>query len=200
MSAQPASIDVARLAESGNLEEARKAIESGTFTVRVYSLPRPKLKIRSTKKKLIEIDEGKMARLEYALFRVVAEAKANGGKPTFKEFAETVGDYKAAAAYLATLWRMGLISFDDQEKALKIYEAAVSLGQKGYERRIVKALDATFDLNIEAIAKLAYDDILCVYKDGEYMCKYIVSNCARSQAKAQIRDVVDAALKRQGGK
>jgi hypothetical protein len=199
VAAQPASIDVLRLAESGSLEEARKAIESGTFTVRVYSLPRPKLKIRASKR-LIEVDEGKMARLEYALFKVTAEAKANGGKPTFKEFAETVGDYKAAAAYLATLWRMGLVSIDDQEKALKIYEAAVSLSQKGYERRIAKALDATFDLNVDAIAKLTYDDILCVYKDDEYMCKYIVSNCARSQAKAQVRAVIDAALKRKESK
>ncbi len=196
MSAQPASIDVARLAEAGALEEARKAIESGTFTVRVYSLPRPKLKIRTAKKKLIEVDEGKLARLEYALFRVLAEAKAKGSKPTFKEFAELVGDYKAAAAYLATLWRMGLIVFEDQEKALKIYEAAVSLSQKGYERRIAKALDARFDLNTESLSKLAYDDILCVYKDGEYMCKYIVANCERDQAKAQVRAVVDAALKK----
>jgi hypothetical protein len=197
VSAQPALIDVVRLAETGSLEEARKAIESGTFIVRVYSLPRPKLKIRASKR-LIEIDEGKMARLEYALVRVTAEAKANGGKPTFKTFAEVVGDYKAAAAYLATLWRMGLISFNDQEKALKIYEAAVSLSQKGYERRIAKALDATFDINLDAATKLAHDDIVCVYKNGEYMCKYIVSNCARSQAKAQVKAVIDAALRKQG--
>jgi hypothetical protein len=91
---------------------------------------------------------------------------------------------------------MGLVNFEDRDKALKIYEAAVSLSQKGYERRIAKALDARFELNTEDVAKLPHDDIVCVYKDGEYMCKYIVANCARSQAKAQVRAVIDAALKR----
>ena len=86
---------------------------------------------------------------------------------------------------------MGYIVFDDNEKALKIYEAAVSLSQKGYERRIAKALDATFDLNLEALQKLPHDDILCVYKEGEYMCRYIVANCERSQAKAQVRALID---------
>ena len=195
MATSPPVLDVAKLAGEGGLDEAKKNIESGTFVIRVYSLPRPRLKIRASKK-LIEVDDGKMARLEYALIKVLMEAKSRGEKPTFKEFAETVGDYKAAAAYIATLWRMGLVNFEDHDKALKIYEAAVSLSQKGYERRIAKALDARFELNTEDVAKLPHDDIVCVYKDGEYMCKYIVANCARSQAKAQVRAVIDAALKR----
>ncbi|ABM80698.1 hypothetical protein [Hyperthermus butylicus] len=189
MAASQPLVDLAQVA-NGALEEARKAIESGTFLVRVYALPRPRLKIRASKR-LIEVDEGRMARLEYALFRAVSEAKAKNAKPTFKEYAELVGDYKAAAAYLATLWRMGYVVFDDNEKALKIYEAAVSLSQKGYERRIAKALDATFDLNLEVLQKLPHDDILCVYREGEYMCRYIVANCERSQAKAQVRALMD---------
>ncbi|HIQ23429.1 MAG TPA: hypothetical protein EYH50_00040 [Pyrodictium delaneyi] len=179
-------VDIVRLIETG-VEEARKAVEAGRFHVKVYALPRPRLRIRSPKKKIIDVDEGRIARLEYALIRSLLAAKSRNSKPTFKEFAELAGDYKAAAAYIAALWRSGLVEFDDSTKAVDIYSAAMSLSQKGYERRIARALDATFTLKAEKLAELPADQLLCVQKEGRIYCRYTVTNTARSQAKAQVK-------------
>lgn len=189
MSAAP-TLDLARLVESG-IEEARKALSAGRFQLKVYALPRPRIRIRTPSKKILEIDEGKLARLEYALFRSVLAAKSRGTKPSFREFADLVGDYKASAAYLAALWHSGLLEFEDPPKAVEIYIAASSLSQKGYERRIARALDAKFTLKVEELAKLPSDQIECIERDGRIYCRYILTNTARSQAKAQVRALSD---------
>jgi len=183
-------IDIAKLAGT-SIDEARKAIEAERFYIRVYALPRPRLRIRSPKKRIIDVDEGKLARLEYALIRSMLEAASKGSKPSFKDFAELAGDYKAAAAYIAALWRAGLIEFDDDSKAAEIYAAAVSLSQKSYERKIARALDSTFTIKTDKLAELPADQLLCIRREGKIYCRYIVSNTARSQAKAQVRALSD---------
>ncbi len=189
-------VDLARLLSGQDLEEARKTIESGEAEFKVYALPRPRLKIRTPKKKLVELEEGKIARLEYSLVRASISAALEGRKPSFKDVATLAGDYKAAAAYLAFLWRTGLVVFDNQEAATNLYIASSALSQKTYEHRISKILDATFSINVEKVATLPSDTVFCVYREGALGCKYIVANCARSQAKAEIRGVIDALLKK----
>lgn len=188
-------VDIAKLISGQELESARKAIESGEIKFRVYALPRTNLKIRTPRKKLVELDEGKIARLEYSLIRTVVEAKLRGKKPIFEEFAQLVGDYKAAAAYLAFLWMNNIIVFDDPSTGNYLYIASNALSQKTYEHKIAKVLKASFDVNSEKVTSLPSDVIDCVYREDTLACRYIVSNCARSQAKAEIRGVVDA-LKR----
>ncbi|BEP17708.1 hypothetical protein PYJP_10600 [Pyrofollis japonicus] len=191
----PETIDVAKLLAGEGLEEARKAIEAGEAIFKTYALPRPKLKIRSTKKRLVSIDEGKLNRLEYALVYTVLKAIRDGKKPVFEDFAKSVGDYKAAAAYLAFLWRSGIVSFSNPQDAANIYVASSALSQKTYEHKISKAIKAEFSVNTENLAKLPSDNIACIYRDGNLACRYIVANCERGQAKAQIRGVFDALMK-----
>lgn len=187
-------VDIAKLVSGQGLEDARKIIESGEARFRVYALPRTSLRIRTARKRLVRLDEGKVARLEYSLTRSVIEAKARGNKPVFEDFARLVGDYKAAAAYLAFLWMNGIVVFDDASIGSNLYVASNALSQKTYEHRIAKVLRASFDINAEKVASLPSDVIECVYRDGALACKYIVSNCAKSQAKAEIRGVVDALM------
>ena len=185
-------LSMLKAAEGGKLKDLKTEVEKADYIVfKVYALPRPRLKIRSAKKKLVEVDEGKIARLEYSLFYTVINAALQGRKPTFKEFADLVGDWKAAAGYLSVLWRLGLVAFDDREKVLKMYTAFFSLSQKGYERRIAKSLDSTFTLNVEAIEKLPSDKLTCVFKNNKLGCRYIVSETERSQAKAEVKAVSD---------
>ena len=189
-------VDLARLLSGQDLEEARRTIESGEAEFKVYALPRPRLKIRTPKKRLVELEEGKIARLEYSLVRASISAALEGRKPLFKDVATLAGDYKAAAAYLAFLWRTGLVVFDNQEATANLYIASNALSQKTYEHKISKILDATFGVNAEKAAALPSDIVYCVYREGALGCKYIVANCARSQAKAEIRGVIDALLKK----
>ncbi len=189
-------IDLARLLSGQDLEEARKTIEGGEAEFKVYALPRPRLKIRTPKKRLMELEEGKIARLEYSLVRATISAALDGRKPSFKDVATLAGDYKAAAAYLAFLWRTGLVVFDSQEAAMNLYIASSALSQKTYEHRISKVLGATFSINTEKVARLPSDTIYCVYREGTLGCKYIVASCARSQAKAEIRGITDTLLKK----
>ena len=185
-------LSVLKVAEEGKLKDLKAEVEKADYIVfRVYALPRPRLKIRSARKKLVEVDEGKIARLEYSLFYTAINAALQGRKPTFKEFADMVGDWKAAAGYLSVLWRLGLVLFDDREKALKMYTAFFSLSQKGYERRIAKSLDLAFTLNVEAIEKLPSDKLTCVFKNNKLGCRYIVSEAERNQAKAEVKAVSD---------
>ncbi len=190
------TVDLARLLHGQDLEEARKTIESGEAEFKVYAFPRPRLKIRTPKKRLVELEEGKIARLEYSLVRASITATLSKRKPSFRDVATLAGDYKAAAAYLAFLWRVGLVMFDDQEAATSLYMASSALSQKTYEHKISKILDATFSINAERLATLPSDTVYCVYREGALGCKYIVANCARSQAKAEIRGIIDALLKK----
>lgn len=181
-------VDVADIV-NGNVSQARDVLEKGQALIRVYALPRSRLSIRA-KKKIIRLDEGKLARLEYALVYVASKAASEKRKPTFKEYAELVGDYKAAAAYLAFLWRNGLVAFSNDSTALNILAAANSLSQKTYEHKIAKSLTAEFSINAEKLKNLPGDDIVCVQSQGKVLCRYVTSNASRLQAKAQVRAVV----------
>jgi len=190
------TIDLAKLLSGQDLEETRKTIESGEAKFKVYALPRPRLKIRTPKKRLVELEEGKIARLEYSLVRASISAALDDRKPSFRDVATLAGDYKAAAAYLAFLWRAGLVVFDSQEAATSLYIASSALSQKTYEHKISKILNAAFSINAEKVAALPSDTIYCVYREEALGCKYIVANCARSQAKAEIRGIIDALLRK----
>ncbi len=173
--------------------ELRSSLESSDYVYfRAYALPRPRVRIKAASKRIVEVNDGKMARLEYSLLYAALEAARKTANPVFGRIAELAGDYKAAAGYVALLWRMGVLEIPDREKALKLYMAYNSLSQKGYERRIARVLDMEVVLNTEAISKLPYDDLICVYRNGRLGCKYIVSRTVRSQAKAQLRAFNDA--------
>ncbi len=188
MAEQVAVLDVAE-AVAGGADAAKAAFEKGAVRVRVYALPRAQLRIRA-KKRILRLDEGKLARLEKAL--ILAAVKGKGGA-TFKEFADLVGDYKAAAAYLTFLWRSSLIGFEEPETGLNLYIASNALSQKTYEHRIARVLDKRFRLNVEKLRSLPSDEIVCVQRDGLVACRYIVANTSRSQAKAQVRALIEVA-------
>ncbi len=101
------------------------------------------------------------------------------------------GPLQAAAAYLAFLWRNGLVRFTDNNHALNIFIAANSLSQKTYEHKIVKSLNAEFSVDVEKLKSLPGDDIVCVQRDGRVLCRYAVSATPRTQAKAQVRAIID---------
>ncbi|NOZ88355.1 MAG: hypothetical protein GXO15_00330 [Crenarchaeota archaeon] len=188
MAQEIARVDVADVI-AGQVSQAKEALEKGEALLRVYAIPAPELRIRA-KKRIIRLDEGKLARLVYSL--VTAAAKGSGSFK-FKEFGSLVGDYKAAAAFLASLWRRGLVGFEDEETALNIYIAANSLSQKTYEHRIAKVLEKTVQVNLDALRKLPSDEILCVQRGGLVLCRYAVSNAPRIIAKAQARAVISLA-------
>ncbi len=188
MAEQVAVLDVAE-AVTGGVDAAKAAFEKGAVRVRVYALPRTQLRIRA-KKRILRLDEGKLARLEKALIFATVKGK---GSASFKEFADLVGDYKAAAAYLTFLWRSNLIGFEEPETGLNLYIASNTLSQKTYEHRIARVLDKRFRLNVEKLRSLPSDEIVCVQRDGLVACRYIVANAARSQAKAQVRALIEAA-------
>jgi len=174
----------------GGVDAVRQAFEQGQVRLRLYALPRSGLRIRA-RKRIIRLDEGKLARLEYALISL-AVAKKNEGL-VFKEFAEKVGDYKAAAAYLSFLWRSGFLGFEDDSKALNLFIAANALSQKTYEHKMAKVVDATFRLNLEKLGRQPSDTVLCVQEGGRVACRYIVANMPRTQAKAFTRALFEAA-------
>ena len=188
MAQEVAFVDVADVA-SGNVDAAKAALEKGAARVRVYAVPAAELRIRA-KKRLIRLDEGKLARLIYSL--IVASAKGNGSF-AFRDYGQLVGDFKAAAAFLAFLWRNGLVSFEDEATALNVYIAANSISQKTYEHKIAKVLDKRVTLNIDALRRLPSDEILCVQRDGYVLCRYVVANAPRHIAKAQTRAVIGLA-------
>jgi hypothetical protein len=189
MAEQAPVLDVAEAITKG-VEEARSVFEKGRVVVRVHALPRAELRIRA-RKRIIRLNEGKIARLEKELLRTALEAKGAG--IVFEDFARRVGDYKAAAAYLSFLWRNGFIVFEDKDAALNLFIAANALSQKTYEHKIAKALKASFRLDTERLAQQPFDDILCVQSNGRVLCRYIVANLPRSQAKAEVRALVEAA-------
>ncbi len=162
---------------------------------KVYRLPRPVVRIRAASKRIVVVDEGKLARLEYSFLLSLLEAAKKGVNPVFRDFAVLVGDYKAAAGYLVEMWREGLVVPGDRSKMLDLLMAYNSLSQRGYERRIARALDMEFRLATEAIEKLGSERIICVYRDGKLGCKYTVSKALRSQAKAQVKAFNDAIRK-----
>ncbi len=188
MAQEIARVDVADVI-AGQVSQAKEALEKGEALLRVYAVPAPELRIRA-KRRIIKLDEGKLARLVYSL--VVAAARGSGSFK-FKEFGGLVGDYKAAAAFLASLWRRGLVGFEDEDTALNIYIAANSLSQKTYEHKIAKVLEKTVSINLEALRKLPSDEVLCVQRNGLVLCRYVVSNTPRSIAKAQARAVISLA-------
>ncbi len=193
MPVEASVLTVLDAASQGKLGEVKKSFsESDGIVFTVYALPVPRLKIRTASKRLVELDEGKLQRLEYSLFRSLITAAAKGGKPRFQDFAVLVGDYKAAAAYISYMWRLGLVLFEDHDKALQLYMAANSLSQKRYERSVARALDAVFTINREALEKLEKDKIACIYQEESIYCRYIVSHAERFQAKAQVRAVADS--------
>ena len=186
-------LDLLEALRQDRLGELKSRLESADYVYfRAYALPGPRIRVRAASKRIVDVDEGKMARLEYSLLYATLEAARRGAAPTFRRIAELAGDYKAAAGYVAALWRLGLVTLPDHSKALDLYMAYHSPSQKGYERRIARALDLPVQLNVDAVAKLEHDDLLCVYLGDRIGCKYIVSRTTRDQAKAQIRAFNDA--------
>ncbi|RUM47619.1 MAG: hypothetical protein DSY37_01960 [Hyperthermus sp.] len=183
------TIDIADVV-SGKVDDAKSVISSGLFRVVVYALPRASLRIRA-RRRIIELSEGSLSRLEYAAILVHGRARSSGRSPSFKEFAEVAGDYKAAAVYMAFLWRSGLISFEDDKKALDLYIAANSLSQKTYEHRLARVLDSVFNINMQAFRSLNSTSVACAQRNGLVLCRYAVARPLRSQAKAQVRALLD---------
>ncbi len=182
-------VDIVDVVEAGP-DRVKEALEKGAAVIRVHALPRTELRIRA-RKRIIRLDEGKLARLEKALFRKLIDGR--GGAIAFKDYADLVGDYKAAAAYLAFLWRSGLVSFEDAEAGLNLYIAANALSQKTYEHKIAKVLDKRFKVDLARIREAPSDDIVCVQRGGRVLCRYVVANLPRSQAKAEVRAAIEAA-------
>jgi len=181
---------------SGRGEEVAKSIRESDYVVfRAYMLPRPVLKVRTWARRLLRLGEGELARLEYALFYSLYKAAREGRSPVFKEYADLVGNWRAAAGYLVELWRSGLVTFSDESRILDLYTAYTTIRRKGYARRIARCLDLGFNIDREALGKQPYDDITCIYYDGKLLCKYIVANLPRSQAKAEVRAAADALFK-----
>lgn len=184
-----AVIDIIDAVKAGP-EQVKKALEQGRVVFRVYPLPRAQLRIRA-KKRIIRLDEGKLAKLEKELIKALIEAR--GGAVRFEEYAKRVGDFKAAAAYLSILWRNGIIQFEDQETALNVFIAANAFSQKTYEHKIAKVIGKTFQVDLEKIRSSTADEITCVQADGRVLCRYIATNLPRSQAKAEVRALIEAA-------
>ena len=191
MAVEPRRLDVAELLSSGP-QAARKALESeGPVVIRVYALPGGRLRIRA-RKRVIALTEGSVARLVYALVASVSRAAGEGRKPRFRDFATLAGDWKAAAAYLARLVEEGLATPPGGDAA-SLFMAAGSMRQKTYEHRVARIADGEFEVDLDALAKLPTDEILCVQRGGRVACRYIVANTARSIAKAQVRAAISLA-------
>ncbi len=189
MAEQAALLDMVE-ALRGGVEAVKQAFDKGQVRLKLYALPRAELRIRA-RKRIIRLDEGKLARLEKALIASALAKKGTG--IVFKEYADMVGDYKAAAAYLAFLWRNGFVKFDKPDDALNLFIASNALSQKTYEHRIAKSLNAVFSLDLERLGGQPSDTILCVQVGGRVLCRYIVANLPRSQAKAFARALFESA-------
>jgi len=181
---------------SGRGEELAKSIRESDYVVfRAYMLPRPQLKVRTWARRLVRLGEGELARLEYSLFYALYRAAKEGRRPTFREYADLAGNWRAAAGYLVELWRSGLVSFSDESRILDLYTAYATIRRKGYARRISRCLNLEYTVDKGSLEKQPYDDIKCIYYDGKLLCKYIVSSLPRSQAKAEVRAAADALFK-----
>ena len=188
--AEPGAVlDIVDAVKAGP-EQVKAALEQGKVVFRVHSLPRAQLRIRA-RKRIIRLDEGKLAKLEKELVKALVEAR--GGPIRFEEYAKRVGDFKAAAAYLSFLWRNGIVRFEDQEATLNVFMAANAFSQKTYEHKIAKVVGKTFQVDLEKIKSGAADEITCVQAGGRVLCRYVAANLPRSQAKAEVRALIEAA-------
>ncbi|MEM0003862.1 MAG: hypothetical protein QXE10_05570 [Desulfurococcaceae archaeon] len=161
-------------------------VKAGKVVIQVYKFPRFKLKVRSTGKNLVELNELVFNKLEYSLLKAVIEASKNNRLPAFKDVADLASDYKVAAKYITVLAEMGYVVFPDPVKASKLIEASRALSESRYQRRISKALDLPIVLNIEALEKNA-KQIPCVYKNNKIVCIYLSHGEERDQEKTIVK-------------
>ena len=86
------TLSIVKLVEalkSGGLEKLREELKSSDKVyVKVFRLPRFKLKVRNPNKELVELNSGVFNRLEYALLKSFIEASKSNRLPVFKEVAE----------------------------------------------------------------------------------------------------------------
>ena len=182
-------LSIAKLAEYVKNNELGKLREelskSESITLRIYRFPRFKLRIRNTRRELVELDNGVFNRLEYALLKSFIEAVKSNKLPVFKDIADLASDYKAAAKYITTLADMGYIIFPDPGKARFLTEASKALSESRYSRRISRALDLPIVLNTELLEKSA-GVIKCSYRGGRLVCTHLSHGDNREQEKIQV--------------
>jgi len=183
------TLSIVKLVEamkSGRLEKLREELKSSDKVyVKVFRLPRFKLKVRNPNKELVELNSGIINRLEYALLKSFIEASKSNRLPVFKEVAELASDYKATAKYLVTLAEMGYVIFADPVKARLLVEATKAISESRYARRIKKVLDLPFTLNIESLEKTAVTH-QCRVKGEKVVCFITTHDEEREQDKVQI--------------
>lgn len=176
-------IEAIRKNEVDKLRE--ELVKSGKALVSLYKLPRFKLKVRASGKRLVELDPGIFSKLEYALFKATIEAAKNNKLPTFKDVADIVSDYKASAKYLVMLAEMGYAVFLDPVKASKLEEAIKAISESKYRRSVSKALDLVIALNIKALEEHAVR-VSCDFKNGKLVCNFYSHGENREQEKLQV--------------
>ncbi len=189
MSEEAALIDLVKLLR-GEFEEAKKVFERETFRIAIYGLPRSRLRIRTYSRKIEELSEGKLSRLEYSIIYTHLSSVRENRAPRLREFADLVGDYKAASAYIAFLVSLGLVTIED--KYLKdLYSAAYFLRRKTYEHAISRVLEAEFSLDIGKLGENSREEIVCAKSTDTVLCRYAVKYIPKSQAKAITKAVID---------
>ncbi len=178
--------DVRRNSLEGQLDAFKKTLdEAKKFILVLPALPRPVLKIRAPGKRLVKIDEGKIARLEYSTLLALLREK----EPSIKTIAVTAGDYKATIGYLLFLYEQGLLAFSSSSTAYLAAQAHLSLSQKRYERIIRKIIDEKVLLNEDKFNALDKEEIPCIYYEGEILCRYLARKAPRSQLKAYVKAI-----------
>ncbi|MET1128022.1 MAG: hypothetical protein ABWW70_01740 [Thermoproteota archaeon] len=187
-------VDVVDVLKGDN--EALKQLSRDVFAVRVRLLPRPRIRIRA-KKRVIPVEDSKIARAEYALLRASMEEALGIGSSTFRRIATLLGDYKVAAAYIVALWQDGFVELD-REASLLLYRASASMSQKTYEHSIAKAIDAHVKVSIESLEKSPAEEILCASKEDITACRYLLTRIPKDQAKAEVKALID--VSREAGK
>jgi len=182
-------IDLVKLLR-GEFEEAKEVFGRDTFNIAIYGLPRSRLRIKTYSKRIEELSEGKISRLEYSIIYTYLDSLKEGKTPRFREFADLAGDYKAASAYISFLVSSGYVSIED--KYLKdLYSATYFLRRKTYEHAISRLLDMEFSIDVEKLGKSNREEIVCAKGDDTIICKYAVRFIPKSQAKAITRATLD---------
>jgi len=182
-------VDVADVIAAGP-GQAKQAMSGKTFLVRVYSFPTPRIRVRA-RRRVIEVEEGAIARLVYALVLASGKAAAEGRKPRFREFADAAGDWTAAATYLFELVRAGLATPPGGDGG-SLAVAASSMRQKAYEKSVARIADGEFEVLVDRVRGLEGDGLVCVNVDGRVACRY-VTRIPRGIAKAQVRALISLA-------
>ncbi len=171
---------------NGQLNVFKEVVEKlEGFVIAVPVLPRRVLKIRSTRRRLLRLEEGKIARLEYAFIYSVLVSD----KPVINNTAILAGDLKATIGYLAFLAENGIIAFQEPDTLSLLAQAHLSLSRKRYERIAQRVKNRSYTLVEEKISQLPEEKIPCIYYENQLLCRYYSTVAPRSQLKAYIKAI-----------